>query len=375
MSQENASLINSEHGDRKECRFCLSDDDQKNLIAPCNCKGGSQFVHRKCLDQWRTTGIQDKAFTHCTTCNFEYQYEAKEPGCCTCSQETQYRLLIFRDVMTVLLIILGMMAAVGAITYAADKNNKYIPGLLHLCTNGTDTPSGVGVCSSLFGAYTLAGVVFFLASLGLVGLCGYCCVRCNCCQEDSCRSCDNCYCYWYGHPYYSSYYYYPYGYGGGGYTHSHNTCCICCYSSNSGGCGSHNASEASCGGACGSCANGGGANCNTGDMKGEGALIALIVVVVILALIGTFFLIYICATLFAAISARHADILRKRIAASEQRITDLSASGHKGWSKVAASPAATAPAAPAMMEGVTVQASAPPAPDVKAQPWSGDTNA
>ena len=55
----------------------------------------------------RSPGIQDKAFTHCTTCNFEYQYEAKEPGCCTCSQETQYRLLIFRDVMTVLLIILG----------------------------------------------------------------------------------------------------------------------------------------------------------------------------------------------------------------------------------------------------------------------------
>ena len=121
-------------------------------------------------------------------------------------------------------------------------------------------------------------------------------------------------------------------------------------------------------------------------MKGEGALIALLVVVAILALIGTFFLIYICATLFAAMSARHADILRKQIAASEQRIIDLSESNGKGsaagWSKVASSPAATAPPAgatapTAVMEGVTVQASAPPAPsapDVKAQPWSGELN-
>ena len=75
----------------------------------------------------------------------------------------------------------------------------------------------------------------------------------------------------------------------------HNqTCCLCCYSGGGGGCGQHNASNASCGGACGSCANGGGANCNSGDMKGEGALIVLIVIVVILALIGTFFLVYLC---------------------------------------------------------------------------------
>lgn len=61
---ERASLVENEasgsggNTDVKECRFCLSSDDPANLIAPCNCKGGSKYVHRRCLDQWRTTGIQ-----------------------------------------------------------------------------------------------------------------------------------------------------------------------------------------------------------------------------------------------------------------------------------------------------------------------------
>ena len=43
------------------------------LIAPCSCAGTSAWVHRGCLDQWRSTQ-EDRAFSQCTECKFPYEY-------------------------------------------------------------------------------------------------------------------------------------------------------------------------------------------------------------------------------------------------------------------------------------------------------------
>ena len=37
------------------CRICLEDGVRADFIAPCACRGTSKWVHRQCLDQWRTT--------------------------------------------------------------------------------------------------------------------------------------------------------------------------------------------------------------------------------------------------------------------------------------------------------------------------------
>ena len=36
-----------------QCRFCLEDADEDQLIAPCNCDGSHKFVHQECLREWR----------------------------------------------------------------------------------------------------------------------------------------------------------------------------------------------------------------------------------------------------------------------------------------------------------------------------------
>ncbi|KAF6167290.1 hypothetical protein GIB67_043151 [Kingdonia uniflora] len=43
------------------CRICLeSDCDQGDeLISPCMCKGTQQFVHRSCLDHWRSIKVKN----------------------------------------------------------------------------------------------------------------------------------------------------------------------------------------------------------------------------------------------------------------------------------------------------------------------------
>jgi len=87
----------------RECRICLSDEDAKNLIAPCLCKGSARWIHRQCLDQWRATKSMKDAFTHCGTCKFKYVIKTRVDK----SESTQlwrYRLLVFRDSLLFLIV-------------------------------------------------------------------------------------------------------------------------------------------------------------------------------------------------------------------------------------------------------------------------------
>ena len=54
------------------CRVCLEDDDAENMISPCGCKGSIKYVHRECLDKWRTVA-KDK--NNCQLCNEEFNVE------------------------------------------------------------------------------------------------------------------------------------------------------------------------------------------------------------------------------------------------------------------------------------------------------------
>lgn len=55
-----------------ECRICLDEDDIKNMITPCLCKGSRKYVHRKCLNEWRICSNNEDCKNKCTICNFEY---------------------------------------------------------------------------------------------------------------------------------------------------------------------------------------------------------------------------------------------------------------------------------------------------------------
>ncbi|XP_019155110.1 PREDICTED: E3 ubiquitin-protein ligase MARCH1-like [Ipomoea nil] len=61
------------------CRICLDSDTREGdqLIAPCRCKGSQEFVHRECLDHWRSIR-EGFAFTHCSTCKAAFGLQVKE---------------------------------------------------------------------------------------------------------------------------------------------------------------------------------------------------------------------------------------------------------------------------------------------------------
>lgn len=71
------------------CRYCLSDDNVPDLIAPCKCKGSAKYVHKKCLKEWFVKKNQSvvipAAFRQfdqcCEICHTKYKfsYEKIDP--------------------------------------------------------------------------------------------------------------------------------------------------------------------------------------------------------------------------------------------------------------------------------------------------------
>eukprot|EP00746_Dinoflagellata_sp_MGD_P013795 gnl/MRDRNA2_/MRDRNA2_129950_c0_seq1.p1 gnl/MRDRNA2_/MRDRNA2_129950_c0~~gnl/MRDRNA2_/MRDRNA2_129950_c0_seq1.p1 ORF type:complete len:402 (-),score=49.13 gnl/MRDRNA2_/MRDRNA2_129950_c0_seq1:88-1293(-) len=54
-----------------QCRVCMEYGGE-DLIQPCLCTGSVQWIHRRCLDKWRVSGSNVRAFTHCPQCGFAY---------------------------------------------------------------------------------------------------------------------------------------------------------------------------------------------------------------------------------------------------------------------------------------------------------------
>lgn len=62
----------------KVCRICLDEEDQKDLISPCNCSGSTKYIHRDCLENWRATNINEDNYKRCEICHFEYEIEKQD---------------------------------------------------------------------------------------------------------------------------------------------------------------------------------------------------------------------------------------------------------------------------------------------------------
>ncbi|KAF2310700.1 hypothetical protein GH714_016418 [Hevea brasiliensis] len=93
------------------------------LISPCMCKGTQQFVHRSCLDHWRSVK-EGFAFSHCTTCKAQFHLRVAlfEDNSW---RKVKFRLFVTRDVIIVFLAVQTMIAAMGGFAYLMDKDGAF----------------------------------------------------------------------------------------------------------------------------------------------------------------------------------------------------------------------------------------------------------
>ena len=66
---------------QKLCRICQDEDeDEDDLFAPCRCNGSSKYVHRSCLERWRTTTSNPEHRTSCAECKAPYTLQIVRPS-------------------------------------------------------------------------------------------------------------------------------------------------------------------------------------------------------------------------------------------------------------------------------------------------------
>uniref|UniRef100_A0A1J3C9X0 E3 ubiquitin-protein ligase MARCH2 n=1 Tax=Noccaea caerulescens TaxID=107243 RepID=A0A1J3C9X0_NOCCA len=101
-------------GDQPQCRICL-DVGGEDLIGPCNCKGTQKYVHRSCLDNWRSTK-EGFAFSHCTECRAVFKLRANVPPD-RWWLRLRFQLLVARDHAFIFITVQMVVAFLGLLVY------------------------------------------------------------------------------------------------------------------------------------------------------------------------------------------------------------------------------------------------------------------
>ncbi|CAI9114573.1 OLC1v1015325C1 [Oldenlandia corymbosa var. corymbosa] len=108
---ENCSLVPA---DQPICRICL-DTGGEDLIAPCHCKGTQKYVHRSCLDNWRSTK-EGFAFAHCTECRAVFILRANVPPD-RWWLRLKFQFLVARDHAFIFITVQLIVAFLGVLVY------------------------------------------------------------------------------------------------------------------------------------------------------------------------------------------------------------------------------------------------------------------
>ncbi|XP_073317383.1 uncharacterized protein [Primulina huaijiensis] len=169
------------------CRICLEYDTglDRKLISPCMCKGTQQFVHRSCLDHWRSVK-EGFAFSHCTTCRaqFHIRVDKVEENSW---RKMKFRVFVARDVFLVFLAVQTVIGGIGAFAYTMDKDGTF--------RNSFNDDWDRILSKHPIPFYYCVGFLSFLVLLGLLGLILHCStLNCN---DPRVAGCQNC-CYGWG---------------------------------------------------------------------------------------------------------------------------------------------------------------------------------
>ena len=158
-SSLHASTVEVGVGEARQCRICLEEEIVGGcaLISPCDCAGTSGFVHRNCLDQWRTAEQRTDALTHCSECRFKYKLRTTGGAEELAANRVRYRRRVARDTGAALIVLL---CAVAGLCGAWAVLDAY--GLVR----GRFVPAAWGSA----GAAVLLGLVSFFVLVALVGL-------------------------------------------------------------------------------------------------------------------------------------------------------------------------------------------------------------
>eukprot|EP00439_Symbiodinium_sp_Y106_P078175 s275_g16.t6 len=170
--------------DKAQCRFCLETGGD-DLIAPCMCKGHSKWVHRRCLDKWRSEGRGVRSFTHCPTCHFAYLMELKRAPTETEQHIRERRRAILRRAVgqfflgaILVQVLLCLVAFLIRLCDPSSELVRLMPFFTPLLPD-EDTRSYLDTFRFHKSTYYFASLVLSLATVGVVVSIMACCNLCK----------------------------------------------------------------------------------------------------------------------------------------------------------------------------------------------------
>lgn len=148
--------------DPKQCRICLDEGNANQLISPCFCTGTLAYVHRRCLNRWRSENINGRGFDYCDICHFRFVIQTvfddpREER----KRLLKYYLYIFRDVTLVMIPIQFIVLTLTLYLRILDPDGAIVEVFYK-------SPS------VFLGRYLIAWTIF-LAIVGFIGFIAYLC--------------------------------------------------------------------------------------------------------------------------------------------------------------------------------------------------------
>ncbi|KAF5945795.1 hypothetical protein HYC85_016023 [Camellia sinensis] len=167
------------------CRICLECDGEEDdeLISPCMCKGTQQFVHRSCLDHWRSVkasiNVADLLFhiAQLAKLNFIFELRSLKDNSW---RKIKFRVFVARDVFLVI-------GAMGGFAYVMDKDGSF--------RNSFNDSWDRILSKHPIPFYYCIGVLAFFVLLGFFGLVLHCSSLNS--NDPRMAGCQNC-CYGWG---------------------------------------------------------------------------------------------------------------------------------------------------------------------------------
>jgi hypothetical protein len=108
------------------CRICFDGSTREDVISPCACSGSSKWVHRACLDKWRTTR-EDRAFSRCTECLKSYTLISTSPDTNSekCWRKTKFILYVFRDLSIAFVLTQSIVFIIAWVVWCSDGSSGH----------------------------------------------------------------------------------------------------------------------------------------------------------------------------------------------------------------------------------------------------------
>lgn len=111
----------------KQCRICWDNDKPDDLISPCLCNGGSAYVHRKCLNDWRSENLHGRSFKFCDVCRFEYVIETVLTDSKTeLIRLLKYHCFVILDSIIIIVLVQSIILALAFLLRIIDRKNENI---------------------------------------------------------------------------------------------------------------------------------------------------------------------------------------------------------------------------------------------------------